>query len=123
MDEVQDVDVARKVLDDNQRHETIGVTRKQKGKSALQKPTTTPTWRKSILVGHLLTFASDSGADTIPERASFRLADAEVLPNLGQAKLNGSGGIGGSEIQINTYAAGITKPFTSVVEMVCSGMA
>ena len=93
IDNVQDVDVAGKVLDDNQRREILGVKRKgkQQVKSALQKPTHNPTWKK-IYGDRRLKFVLESDAvktivpeDAIPgmnvdksKGGSFRAASGEV---------------------------------------------
>ena len=53
---------------------------------------------------------------------SFRCADGSVIPNLGAAKLKGTGTVGGSPMQVGTQVAEVTKPLASVDEMVSSGM-
>ena len=81
-------------------------------------------------------FVLDSGAvktivpkDAIPgmkldktKGGSFRVANGDVIPNLGSITLKGSGTLGGSSLQIGIQVAEITKPFASVDEMVLSGM-
>ena len=139
VDEIQDVDVAGKVMSDKEREEILAVIRKEKQQektSTLIKPNSNPTWRKKIQGGHRIKFVLDSGAvktiipkDAIPgmkldksKGGSFRVASGEVIPNLGSTKLTGKGTLNQSSIQINTQVAEITKPLASVDEMVTSGM-
>ena len=76
-------------------------------------------WRKKIQGGHRLKFVLDSGAvktivpkDAIPgmkldksKGGSFRVANGDVIPNLGFTKLKGTGTLGGSPLQIGTQVA------------------
>ena len=138
IDEIQDVDIAGKVMSDKQRDEILAVIRnqKQQEKAAIPKGNSNPTWRKKIQGGHRIKFVLDSGAvktivpkDAIPgtkldksKGGSFRVASGEILPNLGQTKLKGKGTLSGSPMEIGTQVAEITKPLASVDEMVNSGM-
>ena len=100
------------------------------------KQTSTPTWRNEIKRGHELKHVLDSGVDTtiVPKVAipgmkadkskggSFRIANGELLPNLGSTKLKGIGALSASAITIGTQAAEITNTFSSVDETVNKGM-
>ena len=53
---------------------------------------------------------------------SFRVANGDVIPNIGSTKLEGVGTLNGSPMKIGTQVAEITKPLASVDEMVTNGM-
>ena len=51
---------------------------------------------------------------------AFRVANGEVIPNLGEAKVSGSAAIGQSHMNMTAQVAEIMKPLASVTEMVDS---
>ena len=130
IDEIQDVHSAT--------GGTLAVAKQQQKTQVNQPPkrNSNPAWRKTIDGGHRLKFVLDSGAvktiipkDAIPgmridrkEGHSFRVANGDVIPNLGSTKLEGFGTLNGSPMKIGTQVADITKPLASVDEMVANGM-
>ena len=140
IDEVQDMDSAES---ERRRKSELEANKRTQGGSGVRPQSKLATdtlkdkpWRKKIQGGHRLKFVLDSGAvktivpkDAIPgmkldrsKGGSFRVANGDVIPNLGSTKLKGSGAIGGSPLQIGTQVAEVTKPLASVDEMVASGM-
>ena len=142
IDEVQDMDSAE---DEKKKKSELEAKKwAQRGslrttpdpKATVERARKDRPWRKKIQGGHRLKFVLDSGAvktiapkDAIPgmkldksKGGSFRVANGDVIPNLGSAKLKGNGTIGGSPLQIGTQVAEVTKPVASVDEMVASGM-
>ena len=95
-----------------------------------------PTWRKRIKNGHRVTYLLDSGAgktigptNLVPgmtvyktkhSGSTFRVANGNTIPNLGEAKLEGKAS-NGNPIKIKTQIADVTKPFASTSEMVDAG--
>ncbi len=92
-----------------------------------------PGWRKKIQGGHRLTLVMDSGAvktimppGAIPGMSikhtrnsgkTFRVANGQEVPNLGETKLMGKS-TEGQTMQITAQVAGITKPLAAANEMV-----
>jgi hypothetical protein len=96
-----------------------------------------PSWKMKVSGGHRIRFVLDSGAvkTILPKGAipgmevkkgkttggAFRVANGEVIPNLGEAKISGHAVIGQSPMKMTAQVAAITKPLASVTEMVDSG--
>ena len=134
IEEVQDMDSAEKSkpgLAPRSNPRAIAQPKTNAQSAIKDKP-----WREKIQGGHRLKSVLDPRAvktivpkDAIPgmkldksKGGSFRVANGDVIPNLGSTKLKGNGTIGGSPLQIGTQVAEVTKPLASVDEMVASGM-
>ena len=95
-----------------------------------------PTWRKRIKDGHRVTYLLDSGAgktigptNLVPRMklhktkhsgSTFRVANGNTIPNLGEVKLEGKAS-NGNPIKIKTQIADVTKPLAATSEMVDAG--
>ena len=94
-----------------------------------------PKWRKKIDGGYRVRFVMDSGAaktivprDAIPgmkmrkvNGGSFRMADGNVIPNLGEAEVKGFGAANSHPAQFSTQVADVTKPLAAATEAVDGG--
>jgi hypothetical protein len=96
-----------------------------------------PGYRKKIKDGYRLTFVMDSGAvkTIIPPTAlpnldikktantgkSFRVANGQEIPNLGQTTIIGNNPVSGSSMKFKSQVANIVKPLASANEMVDAG--
>ena len=94
-----------------------------------------PKWRKKIEGGYRLRFVMDSGAaktivprDAIPGMkvkkstgGSFRMANGNVIPNLGDSIIKGLGAINAHPTKIGTQVADVTKPLAAATEAVDAG--
>ena len=83
-----------------------------------------PKWRKKIDGGYRLRFVMDSGAaktivprEAIPgmrmgrsKRVSFRMANGNVIPNLGETEIKGLGAVNSHPHKFGTQVADVTKP-------------
>ena len=94
------------------------------------------SWRKKIQGGYRITFLQDSGAvrtiatkDMIPGMnvyrtkntgQSFRVANGNHIPNLGEVKLDGKS-TNGNAMCIKAQVADVTRPLAATAEMVDAG--
>ena len=93
-----------------------------------------PKWLKKTKEGQTIQFVLDSGSvrTIVPPEATtgmtlkkkgngggFRVANGDTIPNLGEAKLQGIGSMGG--VSMTAQVAAITKPLASAYEMTESG--
>ena len=98
--------------------------------------TSEASWRKKIPGGYRITFLQDSGAvrtiatkDMIPGMnvyrtkntgSSFRVANGNFIPNLGEVKLDGKS-TNGNGMCIKAQVADVTRPLAATAEVVDAG--
>ena len=93
-----------------------------------------PRWLKKTDKGQRIQFVLDSGSvrTIVPPivaegrnlvrgkgRGEFRVANGEIIPNLGEVKLKGIGSEG--KVQMTAQVAAVTKPLASAFEMTETG--